>query len=148
MKSLMVWLCVLPMSVVLGTGSAIAQNQGQNRIYAPIPMTSGREINDRLSETDIPTGQGGFARDYTVQLQAGDQIAIDLSSDSFDTIVSLMTVQGATVAENDDGPDGTTNSLLFTRITKPGNYIVRVKAFGETTGGPFKLKLTRLRPVQ
>lgn len=148
MKSLLVWLCVLPMSVVLGTGSAIAQNQGQNRIYAPIPMTSGREINDRLSETDIPTGQGGFARDYTVQLQSGDQIAVDLSSDSFDTIVSLMTVQGATVAENDDGPDGTTNSLLFTRITKPGNYIVRVKAFGETTGGPFKLKLTRLRPVQ
>lgn len=148
MKSLMVWMWALPIGVLLASGSAIAQTPGQNRIYAPIPMTAGRDINDRLSESDIPTGQGGFARDYTVQLQTGDQIAIDLSSDSFDTIVSLMTVQGATVAENDDGPDGTTNSLLFTRITKAGNYIVRVKAFGETTGGPFKLKLTRLRPVQ
>lgn len=148
MKSLRVWMWALPLGVFLGSGSAIAQSQGQNRIYTPIPMTAGKDISDRLSESDIPTGQGGFARDYTVQLQTGDQIAVDLSSDSFDTIVALMTMQGATVAENDDGPDGTTNSLLFTRITKSGNYIVRVKAFGETTGGSFKLKLTRLRPVQ
>lgn len=118
------------------------------KIYTPIPLTPGRDINDRLTETDIPTGQGSFARDYVVPLQASDQIAIDLSSDNFDTIVTLLTIQGATVAENDDGPDGTTNSLLFTRITRTGNYIVRVKAFGETAGGPFKLKLTRLRPAQ
>lgn len=137
------WLCVFPMTVFLVAGNAVAQN----RIYTPIPLTPGREVNDRLSDTDIPTGQG-FARDYVVQLQAGDQIAIDLSSDQFDTIVSLMTIRGSMVAENDDGPDGTTNSLLFTRITQTGNYIVRVKAFGETAGGAFKLKLTRLRPVQ
>ncbi|KAM3089994.1 PPC domain-containing protein [Phormidesmis sp. 146-35] len=119
----------------------------QNKIYTPIPLTSGKEISDTLSDADIPTGQGNFARDYSIQLQAGDQISIDLSSDNFDTIVTLMTTKGETVSENDDGPDGTTNSLLFTRIGKPGNYIVRVKAFGETVGGPFKLKLTKLKPV-
>ncbi len=58
-----------------------------------------------------------------------------------------MDTNGTTVAENDDGPDGSTNSLLFTRITKAGTYIVRVQAFGETTGGNFKLKVTRLKPV-
>lgn len=123
-------------------GAAIAQN----RIYAPIPIVSGKEISDLLSEVDIPTGQGNFARDYLIQLQAGDQISIDLSSDMFDTIVTLMTTKGDTVAENDDGIDGTTNSLLFTRINKSGNYVIRVKAFGETVGGSFKLKLTRLKP--
>jgi hypothetical protein len=141
----MSWLCVVPVAVSVST-SAVAQTP--NRPYAPIPLTSGKEVNDRLSDTDIPTGQGNFARDYVVQLQGGDQISIDLSSDNFDTIVMLMTTQGATVAENDDGPDGTTNSLLFTRIARTGNYIVRVKAFGETAGGSFKLKLTRLKPVQ
>ncbi|BAU10859.1 hypothetical protein LEP3755_13510 [Leptolyngbya sp. NIES-3755] len=145
MKRWMSWLCAVPVVVSVST-SAMAQTP--NRAYAPIPLTPGREVNDRLSDADIPTGQGNFARDYIVQLQAGDQIAIDLSSDSFDTIVMLMTTNGSTVAENDDGPDGTTNSLLFTRITRTGNYIVRVRAFGETAGGPFKLRLTRLRPVQ
>lgn len=142
MKRWMSWLCVVP--IVMSTN---AMAQTPNRSYAPIPLTPGKEVNDRLSESDIPTGQGNFARDYTMRLQAGDQVSIDLSSDNFDTIVMLMTAQGATVAENDDGPDGTTNSLLFTRITRTANYIVRVKAFGETAGGSFKLKLTRLKPV-
>lgn len=144
MKSLIAWLCAFPIGIFLFSSAALAQN----RIYAPIPLAAGKEVSDRLTESDIPTGQGGFARDYQIQLQAGDQIAIDLASDAFDSIVTLMTPQGATVAENDDGPDGTTNSLLFTRITKTGNYIVRVKAFGETTGGAFRLRLTRLKPVQ
>jgi hypothetical protein len=132
----------LPLTLLLAD-IAIAQN----KIYAPIPLTPGKEISDRLSEADIPTGQGSFARDYLVPLQAGDYVAIDLASDNFDTIVMLMTKEGSTIAENDDGPDGTSNSLLFVRITKPGNYIVRVRAFGETAGGSFKLKLQRLQPV-
>jgi hypothetical protein len=143
MNRLLSLVCILPLSTVLLPPSAIAQS----RIYTPIPLIPSKEISDRLSETDIPTGQGNFARDYAIQLQSGDQVSIDLSSDNFDTIITLMTAQGTTIAENDDGPDGTTNSLLFTRITKTANYVIRVKAFGETAGGPFKLKLTRLKPV-
>ncbi|MCU0550105.1 MAG: peptidase [Leptolyngbya sp. Prado105] len=143
MKGWMAWLCAAPVAVFMST-AAMAQS---TRPYAPIPLAPGKDVNDRLTDADIPTGQGNFARDYVVPLQAGDQVAIDLSSDSFDTIVTLMTAQGTTVAENDDGPDGTTNSLLFTRITRNANYVVRVKAFGETAGGPFKLKLTRLKPA-
>jgi hypothetical protein len=33
------------------------------------------------------------------------------------------------VGENDDGPDGTTNSLLFARISEAGTYTVRVQAY-------------------
>jgi hypothetical protein len=37
--------------------------------------------------------------------------------------------------------------MLFTRISKAGNYIVRVRNFGsEPVEGAFTLKLTRLRP--
>lgn len=133
--------------IALGMGCDRGAAIAQNKIYTPIPLTPGSEVSDRLSDDDIPTGQGNFARDYSIQLQSGDQVSLDLSSDNFDTIVTLLTAKGETVAENDDGPDGTTNSLLFTRITKPGNYVVRVKAFGETPGGPFKLKLTKLKPT-
>ena len=121
--------------------------RGQQRIYSPISIKSDGPISDRLTDQDIPTGGGGFAKDYTIQLQRGDQVAIDLTSDEFDSVVLLLGADGATVAENDDGPDGSTNSLLFSRITETGRYIIRVRAFGETGGGNFRLNVTRLRPV-
>ncbi|MEA5471279.1 PPC domain-containing protein [Spirulina sp. 06S082] len=130
------------LTVGLGALSAKAQE-----MYNPLPLVSGEEIADLLSQKDIPTGDGGFSRDYKVRLEQGDNVAIDLLSDEFDPMVILIATDGATVAENDDGPDGTTNSLLFARITDAGDYIVRVRAFGETGGGNFRLKVTRLKPI-
>ena len=135
------------LAIGMGTTSAVAQCS-QCKLYNPITLPANNEVNDTLSEKDIPTGQGGFARDYLLQLKEGDNIAIDLSSDSFDAILTLLAEDGSTVSENDDGPDGSTNALLFTRIAKTGRYIVRVRAFGVTGVGTFKLKVTRLRPVQ
>ena len=143
------WYCTLYLGMI---GNAIAILQlpatAQQKIYTPVSLASNREISDILSEKDIPTGEGGFARDYYMELTAGDQIAIDLTSDEFDTVVTLIAADGSTVAENDDGPDGTTNSLLFSRVTEDGKYVIRVRAFGETSGGKFQLKLTRLKPTQ
>jgi hypothetical protein len=117
-------------------------------VYTPISLTTDKEVADTLSEKDIPTGDGGFARDYIVQLNAGDQVAIDLTSDNFDSIVTLMASDGSTVGQNDDGPDGSNNSLLFARIKETGQYIIRVRAFGETGSGAFKLKLSKLQPAK
>jgi hypothetical protein len=114
-------------------------------IYAPIPLPPNREIKDTLSERDIPTGDGGFARDYSIQLVAGDRIAIELTSESFDTVVILLNSEGKTLGKNDDGPDGNSNSLLFTRIKDAGTYVIRVQGFGETSSGEFKLKVSKLR---
>lgn len=119
----------------------------QTKIYNPIEIKENKEISDKLSPNDIPTGEGGFARDYYIYLEKGDQIAVDLISEDFDSIVILIAEDGTTIAENDDGPDSNTNSLLFTRIVEKGKYIVRVKAFGQTGNGEFKLKVTRLQPV-
>lgn len=121
--------------------------QAESKIYDPPAITSETEISDILTQNDIPTGDGGFARDYFVELEKGDQVTIDLTSDNFDSMVMLIAGDGAKVAENDDGPDGTTNSLLFSRITEDGRYIVRVQAYGDTSGGKFTLKLTRLKPT-
>ncbi len=136
---------IIPATVVAVTMSG-ARVKAQN-IYNPIELRGRYEISDTLSEQDIPTGQGGFARDYKVTLSDIDQVAIDLISDDFDAIISLIAPDGTTIAENDDGPDGTTNSLLFARIQTTGDYIVRVRAFGEGGIGSFDLKVTRLRPI-
>jgi len=134
--------------IFISLGAGILPAKAQSRLYNPIFIFSDKAISDTLSEQDIPTGEGGFARDYSVDLKKGDQVSIDVTSDHFDTVVTLIAEDGSTVAENDDGPDGATNSLLFARITEDGRYIVRVRAFGETSGGKFTLKLSRLKPTQ
>jgi hypothetical protein len=140
-------LMIIPTTLlVISMNTAVALAQG--KLYSPIPLTTGTEISDTLTQKDIPTGQGGFGRDYVVPLKKGEKLLVELSSESFDTIITLLAPNGSTVAENDDGPDGTSNSLLFTRIQETGNYIIRVRSFGETGVGPFKLKVTKLQPVK
>jgi hypothetical protein len=129
----------------ISSGVTIAARPVQ--AYNPIPLTLGKDVKDNLTKSDFPTGEGGFARDYIVNLRAGDQIVIDLKSDSFDTIVTLIGTKGVVTGENDDAAEGTTNSLLFERIAKNGSYIVRVRSFStEPVEGAFTLKVTRLRP--
>ena len=135
-------------TLLLFIASQVTPTQAQSSLYSPLILPVNRAISDQLSAKDIPTGEGGFARDYQVNLEKGDQVSIDLKSENFDSVVLLIASDGTTVAENDDGPDGTTNSLLFTRITESGRYIIRVRAFGKTGGGRFNLKLTRLQPVE
>lgn len=129
-------------SIALSASVATAQS-----LYNPIPVPSSDEVNDVLSNQDIPTGFGGYARDYTLTLESGDYLVIDLTSDDFDTIVTMIGPDGSTFGENDDGPDGTTNSMLFVRITDGGQYTVRVTPYAGQGEGPFTLKVTRLRPI-
>lgn len=149
-KTVAVFRQLLVMSTTLLTIgiTATASFAQVNKVYSPLPLPSTYEVTDSLTDKDIPTGQGGFARDYTVKLNKGENLAVDLASDSFDSIITLLGPNGSTVAENDDGPDGSSNSLLFTRISETGSYIVRVRSFGETGVGAFKLKVTRLQPVK
>lgn len=133
-------------ATVLSLG--MLNTQAVAQIYNPVEIAGGREVNDTLSENDIPTGVGGFARDYKVDLVEGDQITIDVISEEFDTLVSLLGDDGTTVSENDDGPDGSTNSLLFARISKSGQYTVRVRSYAGQGTGSFYLKLARLREIQ
>ncbi len=114
-------------------------------VYRPLSLVLNNDVSGILSDRDIPLGDGGFARDYVVQLTAGDQVAIDLVSDNFDPVVALLTRKAKTIGKNDDGPDGTSNSLLFARIKTTDTYIVRVQGFSDTSGGNFTLRVNRLR---
>ncbi|WP_375497677.1 PPC domain-containing protein [uncultured Nostoc sp.] len=140
-------LIIIP-ATLLAIGISTSAAFAQSKLYSPIPLSNSSEFSDTLSNKDIPTGQGGFARDYTVKLQKGDNLAVDLSSENFDSIITLLAPDGSTLAENDDGPDGSSNSLLFTRIVETGNYVIRVRSFGETGIGAFKLKVTKLQPIK
>ena len=139
--------CMVPATlfgIVMGGSSAIAQT---SPLYNPLTIPESNEITESLSNQDIPTGLGGFARDYRLSLSDGDHIVIDLLSDEFDTIVTLIGPDGTTSGENDDGPDGSTNSMLFYRVDDPGDYTIRVAPYAGQGFGQFTLKITRLRPI-
>jgi hypothetical protein len=130
------------MFLLASLSAAIAS--AQFLFYHPTPLSINTRIDDKLSAEDVPTGKGGFFRDYVVSLKAGDTVTIALSSKSFDTFVSLISSDGITIGENDDGPDGSTNSLLVIRITQSGHYFIRVQTSGATkASGPFTIKVTR-----
>jgi hypothetical protein len=59
---------VLPVALTV-LGFAALRSNAQTAIYTPIELPASREITDILTEQDIPTGFGGFARDYTVYLE-------------------------------------------------------------------------------
>lgn len=134
-------------AVALAVGTQALPAHAQTSLYNPIEISAGDEVADALSDQDIPTGFGGFYRDYTVTFEGDEMVLMELTSEEFDTIVTLIAPDGVTIGENDDGPDGTTNSLLFARITQPGDYIVRVSPYAGQGMGNFTLNVTRLQPV-
>lgn len=133
------FLLIFPLWLISATANA--------QPYKPIPISGGSEVKDVLSDKDIPTGQRGFARDYGITLEADDRLEVSVISPAFDTVVTLMDKDGNSIAENDDAGPDTTNSLLFARIPKAGNYVVRVQSFGGSRGGKFTLKVVKLRPT-
>ena len=132
-------------STLVSLGAINPQAASAQALYNPIPLPANGQVTDSLTDKDIPTGSGGFARDYSITFKGGEQVVMDLTSDQFDTIITLLGPDGTTAAENDDAPDGSTNSMLFSRITKPGNYIIRVNPYAGQGVGQFTLKVTRLR---
>ena len=138
---------VIPATLIAVGTNVLSANAQDSDLYNPIELPESGEISDTLTDQDIPTGFGGFYRDYVVTFEQGDQVVMDLTSEEFDTIITLIAPDGATVGENDDGPDGTTNSLLFARVTTPGEYIVRVSPYAGQGIGAFSLKVTRLEPA-
>lgn len=121
--------------------------QTLTNVYKPRPITSGVDINDILTDKDIPTGQKGFARDYAIAAQKDERLEITVKAESFDTVLSLLDSKGEVIAENDDANGEGTNSMIFFKVIQSGNYTVRVSSFGGSSGGKFNLIVNKLRIV-
>ena len=119
--------------------------QIRSAVYKPTAIASGIDINDILTDKDIPTGQKGFARDYAIAAQKDERLEITVTSGSFDTVLSLIDSKGEVIAENDDAVGEGTNSMIFFKVHQSGNYTIRVSSFGGSSGGKFILKVTKLR---
>lgn len=124
----------------------------QMGIMLPIALTltnGSITVKDFLSNKDIPTGMDSYSKHYTVSLNVGDSISINVSSDVLDTEVKLVSPDIETVAENDDETEDSTNSSLVTKVEKAGTYTIIVSSFRTISRpgpveGEFTLKVAKV----
>lgn len=87
----------------------------------------------------------GYARLYTFTANAGQSIAIDMSSTQFDTYLYLIGPSGSVVASDDDGGSDTSSRIpsgsgAFTLPTT-GTYTIEATSFLPQATGTFSLTL-------
>ena len=125
---------------------SITERQAGPTTATPHPIEPNQEVTGTLSDED-PSGEDNSFYDYwTYQGHAGEHLKITMSSDAFDTFVSIGTADGSSyneLAGNDDGPEGTNSVLEFT-LPNDGVYTIRAKALSGENEGEYKLKVEKL----
>ena len=87
-------------------------------------------------------GEGGLEAQilWSFEGMAGQTVAVNASSDDFDTVVKLLVARtGEVVAVNDDG-DIDTNSELTAILHETGRYLVQVTSF-DGVGGAYEVRV-------
>jgi hypothetical protein len=108
------------------------------------PIAIGGSIEGALTASD-GKGVGGATADvYRFSGREGQRIRIEMSSAEFDTYLELFDADYASLAEDDDGADGTNSRLTFT-LPRTGAYIVEARAFSESTGR-YSLSISEIEP--
>lgn len=78
-------------------------------------------------------------QEYPIDVEAGDVVAIVLTSEDFDTVLTLLGPDGEEVAFNDDF-GGTLNSRIVYNAKVSGTYTVITKSF-DGQGGSYSLEV-------
>lgn len=101
------------------------------------------EVTGTLDDNDPVTEDGSFYDYWTYQGRSGERLKITMSSEEFDTYVSVGTVQNGAfneISSNDDGSEGT-NSELEVTLPSSGTFTIRAKALSGENSGEYKLKV-------
>lgn len=78
-------------------------------------------------------------KEYSLPMEAGDVVAITMTSEDFDTVLTLLGPDGEEVAFNDDY-GGTLNSRIVYTATDSGDYTILSKSF-DGQGGDFNIEV-------
>ena len=123
-------------SAMIASLPAMAQSSGQNQ----------RDIAGRI-QGNSPKSDSGPYQVQLVQLKQGQRYGIGAVSKDFDPKlrVSFADDYDETIAEDDDGGEGTDSYLEFT-AQRNGNYRMRVTSLNEASGS-YALQVKTLAPL-
>jgi hypothetical protein len=108
------------------------------------PIEIGGAVEGELAEGDGKNEEGVRADVYRFNGREGQRVRIDMTSDEFDTYVELFDDGRVSLAENDDGGEGTNARLTFS-LPRTGAYLVEARAFSDGTGA-YALSITEVEP--
>ena len=114
------------------------------------PITPGTPLNGTLASGDCTLGDGSFYDEYTFNANAGQQIVVTLSSNSFDTYLFLLnpseTAPSNSTIQDDDGGGGTNSRIPATNgvltLTQTGQYSILANSFSAGETGAYSVSLT------
>ncbi len=108
-------------------------------ITAATSLDVGAEVRGRLERGDQSLGDGSYVDAYTLHLEAGTSLTIDLIGTGFDPILSVTGPDG--FFANDDDSLGSCNSrLVLTTDTEAGDYKVVVNSIQAGVEGDYLLR--------
>ncbi len=138
-KALWVTLGLMALAAVLLLASSLKCG-GESR---GAPLRIGRTVEGRLEAGDWTDvfADGSYTDLYVIQLEAGQRIRAELSSDEFDTYLSLMRGPGDQVADNDDISTTDRNSrIVYTSPAREQLYLA-VTTFQSGATGAYTLRV-------
>jgi hypothetical protein len=108
------------------------------------PIALGQVVVGTLTDDDAQMDDAAPFQHWSFSARAGQILAIALSSDQFDTFVSVGRVQDGVFQELDsnDDRDDSTDSFLELQVPSDGEYQVRVRPFGPEERGEYRLEIT------
>ncbi|HKP72750.1 MAG TPA: pre-peptidase C-terminal domain-containing protein, partial [Pyrinomonadaceae bacterium] len=117
------------------------------------PITFGTPVNGTLANGDCLNpieNDGSLVDEYTFTGTAGQQVAVSMTSNVFDTFLYLLNPNGSVLAANDDidpnSNPANTNSRIpvsgFITLPSSGTYSILANSFAPESRGAYTLTLT------
>ena len=99
-------------------------------------------LQGTLSTSDRVGPNGRYEHEHVVSLRAGEPVAIDLSSEGFDTFLIVQSPSRRRL-ENDDIVQGNLNSRLAFTAPETGRYTIVVTSYQPGATGYYQLDVAR-----
>jgi len=113
------------------SGASLLENSTQSR------TTQYGQLS--YSDAYNPTRSRRFKDDYTLSMNRGSSVTLNLESSSFDAYLQIVNARtGQVVRANDDGGRGTNSQISFT-ASADSQYIVRATSYSRYETGSYSL---------
>lgn len=111
------------------------------------PIAVGDSIDGNLNDETGLNDDGQRAEFYRFAAEAGQRVAIEMSSKDFDTYLTLRQASDNSVLDqDDDGAGSGTDSRIVRTLETAGDYVIEARALGDDGEGRFTLKISEVAP--
>jgi len=119
-------------------GGPSGASLAQPAIIEQSPSRTPQTITGELTPTSSMLENGSFYATHSFEGTAGEGLAIELTSEDFDTYLILIGPDEAKLAEDDDGAEGTNSQIVITLPTT-GTYTLIANTLEAGQTGQYQL---------